>query len=379
MILTLIVFLAVLSLLVLVHELGHFLMAKKLGIKIEEFGFGLPPRIFGVKRGETIYSINWLPIGGFVKLYGEDEAGTHNPEPLTSNQKKAFFAKSKKARAAVLVSGVTMNFLLAIVVISYIFTQGVFVPTDKVYVKEISAGSPAEEAGLKINDRISLVNEEKITGISQFQELTKKNLGQEISVEVLRLVDNPCRLNPQVLGGYPGMKISCHGENPVFSLIPRVSPPQGEGPLGVAISNLEERKYPLWQAPFLGTQEAFRLSGMMFIELGKILFNLITFKPVTAEVAGPLGIAQATGEAVKFGWMAVLQLIGLLSLNLAVVNILPFPALDGGRLLFIGLEALTKRRVNPKWEMWTHQAGMAILLGLVVLVTLNDVLRIFRR
>ncbi|MCL4382976.1 MAG: RIP metalloprotease [Patescibacteria group bacterium] len=379
MILTFIVFLAVLSLLVLVHELGHFLMAKKLGIKIEEFGFGLPPRIFGVKRGETVYSINWLPIGGFVKLYGEDEAGTHNPELLASKQNKAFFAKSKKARALVLVSGVTMNFLLAILVISYIFTQGVLIPTDKVYVKEISAGSPAEVAGLKINDRIFLVNDEKITAISQFQELTKKNLGREISIEVTRSVDNPCPLNPKVLGGYPGIKISCRGENPVFSLTPRVSPPQGEGPLGVAISNLEEKKYPLWQAPFLGTQEAVRLSGMMFFELGKILFNLITFKPVTAEVAGPLGIAQATGEAVKFGWMAVLQLVGLLSLNLAVINILPFPALDGGRLLFIALEALTKKRVNPKWEMWAHQTGMAILLGLVALVTINDVLRIFRR
>ncbi|MBI4999324.1 site-2 protease family protein, partial [Candidatus Gottesmanbacteria bacterium] len=153
--------------------------------------------------------------------------------------------------------------------------------------------------------------------------------------------------------------------------------PVGEGPMGIAISNLEERKYPWWKAPFLGTLEAFRLSGMMFFEIGKILGKLVTFQPITVEVAGPLGIAQVTGGAVKFGAMAVLQLVGLLSLNLAVINILPFPALDGGRLLFVGIEAVTGKKIKPHWERWTHQVGMAILLALIVLVTINDILRIF--
>lgn len=393
MLLTLIVFLIILSLLVLVHELGHFLAAKKFGIKVEEFGFGLPPRILGVNYKGTIYSINWLPIGGFVKLYGEDEEETSltsdGGRPILSKVEgeamtpprwtnRAFFAKPKLVRMAVLLAGVTMNFLLAVVVISYIFSQGVFVPTEKVFIREVASGSPAELAGFKVNDEVLVVAGQKITKTEQFVEITKKNVGQEISVEVLRQADNPCAKEQKVLGAYPGLKISCHGENVVVFVTPRASPPKGEGPIGVAISNLEERKYPWYQAPFLGTIEAFKLSGLMVVELEKILVKLITFQPVGEEVAGPLGIAQATGEAVKFGWIAVLQLLGLLSLNLAVVNILPFPALDGGRLLFVGIEAITGKKVKPRWERWAHQIGMGILLGLIVLVTINDLLRIFK-
>jgi len=377
MFLTLLVFLAVLSLLVLVHELGHFLAAKKAGVRIEEFGFGLPPRIWGIKRGKTIYSINWLPIGGFVKLYGEEE--TEDRRQKTGDRNDAFFSKSKKARAAVLIAGVAMNFFLAILVISYIFTQGVLVPTDKVFIKEVVRGSPAQMAGLVKDDQVLFAQGQSIKNSQQFIDITKANVGKEIAVEVFRKTANPCASQEKVLGAYPGIRISCHGGNMVVLVTPRVSPPKDEGPLGVAISNLEERKYPWWKAPFLGTSEAFKLSGLMALEIGKILVKLLTFQPIEAEVAGPLGIAQATGEAVKFGAMAVLQLIGLLSLNLAVINILPFPALDGGRLLFVGIEAITGKKVKPRWERWTHQIGMAILLALIVLVTINDILRIVRK
>lgn len=357
MLITLIVFLAVLSILVLVHELGHFLAAKKAGIRIEEFGFGLPPRVWGVKRGETIYSLNLLPIGGFVKLYGEDG---ENENEVTSQASDAFFAKPKLTRALVLTAGVAMNFFLAIVVISYIFTQGVEVPTDQVFVKEVAKNSPAERAGLKLNDVIRKFNEKIVKSPQALTEATRQHLGEEVTLEIKR-----CE-----------KKIQCSVFN--LQLIPRQESPAGQGPMGIAISNLEERKYPWYQAPFLGTKEAFRLSGLMLVELGKILIRLVTFQPVGAEIAGPLGIAQATGQAVKFGPLAVLQLLGLLSLNLAVVNILPFPALDGGRLLFVMLEAATRRKIRPRLERLSHQIGMAVLLTLIILVTINDLLRLLR-
>jgi regulator of sigma E protease len=363
MLLTVIIFLSVLSLLVLVHELGHFLAARKFGVRVDEFGFGLPPRLFGIKRGETVYSLNWLPIGGFVKLYGEDEEKeTKGPD--------SFFAKPKKIRAAILTAGVLMNFLLAILVISYIFTQGVLVPTDKVFVKEVSPGSPAEKAGLKIDDNIIKCDQKIIKTPEELISYTKQHFGEEVVLEIERC-------DPLYPRRELGQLVSCQHE--LVKIIPRKDAPKNEGAMGMAISNLVEKKYSLVQAPFLGTAEAFRLSWLMVSEIGKILFKVITFQPVKADIAGPLGIAQATGQAVKFGAMAVLQLLGLLSLNLAVVNILPFPALDGGRLLFIGIEALTGKRVKPYWERWVHQIGMMLLLSLLALVTINDVLRILGR
>lgn len=356
MFLTLIVFLAVLSLLVFVHELGHFLVAKRAGIRVEEFGFGLPPRIFGIKRGKTIYSLNWLPIGGFVKLFGEEqEEGLATAS--ASAGKEAFFAKPKLVRAAVLTAGVAMNFLLAIIVISYIFTQGVLVPVDKVLVKEIASDSPAEKVGLKVGDAILKIDQKRLKTTQELIDYTKQHLGEEVFLEIERC-DTPGK---------------CQVKS--FLITPRKEYPQTQGPMGITISNLTERKYPWWEAPFLGTLEAVKLSVLMFLEIGRILVRLVTFQPVTAEVAGPLGIAQVTGEAVKFGAKAILQLIGLLSLNLAVINILPFPALDGGRLLFVGIEAVTGKRVKPHWEKWTHQIGMAVLLALIILVTINDIRR----
>ena len=204
----------------------------------------------------------------------------------------------------------------------------------------------------------SEVEEIEIKSAEDLIETTKKHLGEEIILEIER-----CEKGVQCL---------------VLSvkLTPRKEYPAGEGPMGVVISNYEERTYPWYQAPFLGTKEAFSLSWLLFKGIAQTLWKLISFQPVGKEVAGPVGIAQLTGEAVKFGKMAILELLGLLSLNLAIINILPFPALDGGRLLFVGIEALTGKKVRPKWERWTHQVGMAILLAFFVLITINDIIRI---
>ena len=367
MLITVLVFLAILSILVLIHEIGHFVAAKKMGIKVEEFGFGLPPRIFGIKRGETIYSINWLPIGGFVKLYGEEGADeSANSKSQASNSKdikRAFYSRPPWQKSIVLVAGVSMNFILAAVLLSYLFTQGVMVPTDRVHIEKIVSGSPAWKAGIKEGDVVRNIKyqksnikyeEKEIKKGEELIKLTKEHLGEEVTLTVER-----------------------DGKEIPINVVPRKDYPKDQGPLGIVISNFEEKKYPIYEAPVMGLIESFKLSWVLVKGIGITLWKLISFQSVSRDVAGPLGIAQMTGQAIKFGNMAVLELTGLLSLNLAIVNILPFPALDGGRLLFVVIEVLTGKKIKAHWERYVHQIGMIILLALIVLVTLNDLVRIF--
>lgn len=376
MVVTLIVFLLILSLLVFVHELGHFLVAKKAGIGVEEFGFGLPPRILGVNYKGTVYSINLLPIGGFVKLLGEEETAREKER----GKAKQFWAKSKKVRIAVVVAGVLMNFLLAIVVFSLVYTKmGIPTKTSQVKIVGLVPSSPAEMAGLKLGDLVVLAGGEKISDSQVFIALTKRLAGREMELEVVREKDNPC---PEVSGISPGIKIACRGQNMVFTLVPRVSPPPGEGPLGVAISDLEMKFYPLWQMPARGAvegvKEAFAWTVLIVGALASMLWQLVSLGVVPKDVAGPVGIFQITSHVAQGGVLAIFQFLGILSVNLAVINILPIPALDGGRLLFIGIEAVTGKRLRVRVEQIANQIGMMVLFILIILITYNDILRILK-
>ena len=361
LIITIIVFLVILSVLVLVHEAGHFITAKIFGIKVEEFGFGIPPRAIGKKFGETVYSINWLPIGGFVKLYGEDEAGSGSVKIKTEEVKKdigrAFFARPVWQRAIVVCAGVFMNFLLAVVIISFLFSAvGVPIPGNKVNVDVVVKNSPADKAGLKVGDTVLSINGTAITSTTQLISITKKHSGQKLTLRVL----NP---KSQV-------------EN--LQIIPRKTYPADEGPMGVAISpNAVIQKYPWYQAPFVGTKEALHETDLIINGLVMIVVQIATKGSVPSDVAGPVGIAELTGTVVSIGPSAVLSFISLLSLNLAIVNILPIPALDGGRLLFILIEGIFRKKVDQQIEGYAHAIGMVVLLGLIALITLHDLFRIF--
>lgn len=358
MIITILAFIIVLSILVLIHELGHFLVAKKLGIKVEEFGFGFPPRLFGVKRGETIYSINLLPVGGFVKLYGEDAAGGGSLKTKDTESKKdvkrAFYARPIWQRFSVVVAGVVMNFVLAVVIISYLFgSQGVALPTENVRITDVLPNSPAAVAQLQKGDEILTVNGISLKTTNEFISIIKENLDKEVTLIVKK-----------------------DGQEKEVMLTPRKDFPEGEGPVGVGITNIEVKKYPWWQAPFFGTLEALRFSWMIVSGLGDMIFGFL-FKGVQPEgVAGPVGVAQLTGQAVSYGVTATLWLTALLSINLAVLNVLPIPALDGGRLFFILIEVVTRKKVNPKYEGYAHAAGIAVLLSLMLLITVFDVMRL---
>ncbi|MFH0864489.1 MAG: site-2 protease family protein [Candidatus Gottesmanbacteria bacterium] len=383
MILTLIVFLLVLSLLVLVHELGHFLVAKKSGIKIEEFGFGLPPRIIGFTRGETVYSINWLPIGGFVKLYGEDEA--EDSSVKTSASQGAFFTKSKTIRAAVLLAGVLMNTIMAAMIfylflfisnfkteVPLFFNHKFFAvnQTNKteLVIINVAPNSPATKAKIIIPSQIISVANKQPKTSELFTEIINENKGKEITLE-LRNLNN--------------------FQNYKVKVTPRVSPPKNEGPLGVAFSPSQTAVLSYNSGAeklFSGFTYSLNMLDYNMEVIGKLIalsFKEKTAGPVGEAVSGPAGIFVVFQQLVKIPdfkekILQGLNLVGLISISLAFFNILPFPALDGGRLFFIVLEAIMGRRVKPSIERWAHQIGMAILLALIILITINDLMRIFR-
>jgi len=350
MFVTAIVFIAILGILVLIHELGHYLVARSFGVRVEEFGFGLPPRIWGkrfTKKG-TIYSINWLPLGGFVRLAGEDDEGGKPEKGRSKNE--YFWAKTKKQRTAILLAGVTMNFLLAVGITTYLMTQGVYETAGRVHIDTVVAGSPAQLAGLKANDII-----ESFKTPQDLVSFVKSKTGKPIKLTIMR----------------SNKELS-------VTLTPRTIYPKGEGPTGISISDLELKTYSLSDAPYAALKLTISRAGDMFSGLWSLIVRIAHFQSVGSDVAGPIGIAQVTGQAVKFGFKAVLEFMSILSLNLAVLNILPIPALDGGRVLFVFLEKILGKRIKPAFERSTHQIGMLVLFILIALISLNDILRIAR-
>ena len=351
MFVSILIFLLVLSILILVHELGHFIVARKSGVKVEEFGFGIPPRLFGKKIGETIYSLNWLPFGGFVRLHGEQDEGE------ITNPRRAFLNKSKKVKTLIIVAGVVMNFLLAIVAFAIVYSfSGVPRDMGKLKIIDVSPGSPAQVAGIVVGDIITKVGKDVITNSEDFISKTAALKGKRTVFEIQKNAESLTKV----------------------TLTPRENPPQGEGPIGVTITSMEIYYPPVWQRPFYGIYYGFKDAVFWGQTIAVGLWGLIAglFKgQVPQDVSGPVGIFAVTTEAAKSGILTLINFVGILSVNLAILNILPFPALDGGRLLFIGIESVTRRKVSAKIEGTIHNIGMIILLILLLAITIGDIRR----
>ncbi len=350
MFISILTFVVVLSVLVIVHELGHFLAAKKVGIWVEEFGLGLPPRIFGKKIGETIYSVNWFPFGGFVRMHGEDGSSKIKKD-------RAFILKPKSQRLFVVTAGVLMNFALAIVIFSVVyFFTGVPRDTKIVRVVDVLPGSPAQEAGILKDDILVKVDDRLIDNTSSFVSYIDSKKGEKVSLVVKR-----------------------GSEDLSLKVVPRVAPPENEGPLGVVISSTEIYYPPVWQRPFYGAfygvKEAIFWGKNIALSLGNMIVGLFR-GDIPKDVSGPVGIFAITTQAAKLGIFTLLNFVGILSLNLAILNILPFPALDGGRLFFIIFEMIFKKRVPEKIESTIHMVGMAFLLLLLIAITIFDFKRL---
>lgn len=539
LLITVIAFLVIFSLLVLIHEWGHFFTARKAGIKVEEFGFGLPPRIWGVKKGETLYSINWIPFGGFVRLLGEDSR-----DPKLAKDKRSFIAKPPRVRIMVIVAGVVMNFLLAYVLLTVGFIIGIkplILSGDDVIarlndgtietspgfvVKDVTQDGPAAKAGMMVNDKVVAVDQKPVVSNEELTNLLKSqnDTGHTVSVErgtdrldltvaadqkqglgfstfeimflprveilnvkensasamagllpsdiILKINDQPIyyldeylnairssgTLNfmvqrgneirnvqvrmiqaPSVImsGIFPGtpaekagvakgdLLISIDGQtfstpdeviaytkqkaNKVLhyvfdrqgQLVEFDITPSEQGLIGVGLSPvfsfenqelsvyttdspvsvllIHDVQYTFWVAPFRAFEEAGRLSVLTAQMFGNVIHQVVTQFSVPEGVAGPVGIAQLTYQFVQEGAMSLLRFVALLSLSLAIINILPLPALDGGRLLFIVIEVITGKRVSAKLEGLIHAVGFLLLITLIFAVTYNDILRLIPR
>ncbi len=368
MLLTIIVFILILGLLIFSHEFGHFISAKKAGIKVEEFGFGFPPRIFGIKKGETLYSLNLIPLGGFVKIYGEQRL--KKGEISSKKDKRAFYARPIWQRAIIITMGVIMNLFLAAILLGIVHwigiptileensTQALQAKNVQIQIIDVTKDSPAEKAGLKAGDAIkqfSINNFQfSINEVEDVQQTVARYAGEEVVLIVQR-----------------GKEVF------EITVTPRISPPEGEGPLGIALAKTGIVKYPLYAAIWQG----FRATGQLivtFIELFYQLLKTLVLKGVLiGELAGPVGIAVLTSQMTKLGFVYILQFTAIISINLAIINIIPFPALDGGRLLFLLIEKIKGSPVSVKVEQIVNSLGFALLIALMILVTFRDITRLF--
>jgi len=358
---TAIIFIIVLGILVFVHEFGHFIFAKRAGMKVEEFGFGFPPRLWGVRKGETMYSINAIPFGGFVKILGEEGEQRDNP--------RSFSSKPAGPRLKVIIAGVTMNFFLAVVLlmvtnffglrIGLIDDKTASIARDKqVQIIEVSKDSPADKASIKLLDEVSGFklngSFKEILNAEDVQTLIRENAGQSITIVIKR--------NKETLEK---------------EIVPRVNPPAGQGALGVSLALTGVVSYPWYEAVWRGVYDAVILTMNTVIGYFMLFKTLLLKGKLIADVSGPVGIATLTGQAARMGINYLMQFTAMISINLAVLNIIPFPALDGGRALLIIIEKFKGSPVNKKAEQLVNTVGFAFLLALMVYVTVKDITRFF--
>jgi regulator of sigma E protease len=346
--------------LVTLHEFGHFIVAKRFGVKVEEFGIGYPPRLFGKKIGETIYSINLLPFGAFVKMPGEIEH---------LEDSRSFFQKPVWQRMLIVAAGVISFWIMAAILFSVVMGLGAptAIPDDqtlgienpKVQIAAIAKDSPAQIAGIKIGDNIIEISAPsigmiKINKVGQLQQITNAHKGQEITFKIERGKD-------------------------VFdaNIIARENPPQGEGPLGVSLVRVAILHYPWWQLPWRGIAAAFNLTIAVILGYWNAISNVIHHVPSGVELTGPVGIVSMFAQAGKLGINYFLQFCGMIAVYVAIFNILPIPSVDGGKLLFLVIEAIRKKPISQKIEQIVTTIFFSLLILVMIFVTAKDVIKLF--
>ena len=406
MFVAILIFILILGMLIFVHELGHFVVARRNGVKAPEFGFGFPPRIVGFQflreipepgkkkklfskwriiwgskdgddqneindltevhekklQGGTVYSLNWFPLGGFVRIKGEDGGNKKDVD--------SFASKSAWKRIKILAAGVAMNFMFAWFLLSIAFIIGAPEEANpdsvninyksKIQISGIITDSPASTMGLKVGDEISKIQKnpagEKITlkNVKDVQEYIKANKGKEMILEVLRGKD----------------RVSLRGT-------PRVNTPEGQGSLGIALSETILVKYSWPEAIWKGLLAVWDMTVMIFVGLFGLIKMLFSGQGGSADVAGPVGIAILTRQVANLGLVYIIQFAAILSINLRIANIMPIPTLDGGRILFVLIEKIKGSPVSLKVEQTFHTVFFALLMLLMLLVTYKDIVKLF--
>jgi regulator of sigma E protease len=372
-ILLIIIMIAVLAVLVLVHEFGHFIVAKRNGIRVDEFGFGFPPRakkLFSWKG--TDFTLNWLPFGGFVKIFGENPA---DPELSGGKPKDSFVAKSRWTQARVLLAGVFFNIILAWFLFALSFVMGVpavvsssnslykhMESQQELVLTQVLAESPAGKAGLAPGDVILNISEFRenreypnLDDVS-FSGFIKNHPNELLTIDYLREgKENSVALKPGV---------------GVVS--------QDFASIGVSSALRGELQLSVPRAVWQGAKSTVRVFFETISGLAKIIGGIFVSSdtPVLEQISGPVGIAGIVQDSLTEGFASILMLVAIISVNLAVLNLLPFPALDGGRLLILAIEGVRRKPVSPKVIMWINGAGFFVLIGLMIIVTVSDIIKL---
>ena len=382
------IFIIALSVLVLVHEFGHYIAAKLNGVRVDEFGLGLPPRIVGKNKWGTLWSLNWLPIGGFCKMYGEDPS-----EKGAGTAKDSFLTKKPTQKAIIVVGGVLMNLVLAVVIFAVSYTiSGIPVESGRVKILEVAKDSPAEKAGLREGEIILKIGDKDLTKGEDLTQEVGKNKGEMVEIIVGngrdRSVQNPEDAARSVQSSEDAIRSVQNPDDAARSVqnpddtirsvqvqIREVAP-EGQGLMGVVVSSMEVKKIE-WYQFYKGIGAGFKEAYFWGETIAKGVWSMVTglfVGQIPKDVTGPIGMFKATEQIrSQEGLLAVIHFFGIISVNLAIVNILPLPALDGGRILFVIYELLTGKRANEKFETIVNSIGMMILLGLILLITVGDV------
>ena len=340
------IFGVMLVVLIVAHELAHFVTAKLFGVRVHEFGIGFPPRIWGRRIGETEYTLNWLPVGGFVRLMGEEDP----------SDPRALAAKPRWQRFVVLVSGAAVNLMLPVLLFAIAFTIPHEESIGRAVVSSVVEGAPADRAGLEVGDVIYEIGGRNAKNVREASRLVRLNLGKRIDIRVRR-----------------------GGEFETVSVTPRWAPPAGQGPTGIIIYSQYPFTETVSQPPWESIPNGLRATlDTVVLARNEIISRIKGRGGGGPALMGPVGIAQATGAIAREGGIPPLfELAALLSLNLGIINLLPLPALDGGRIFFLLLEVARRgKRIAPEREMLVHLVGFVLFIALFVAITFADISRI---
>ena len=363
---TVLLFIIILGVLVFVHEFGHFIIAKRSGIRVDEFAIGFPPRIVSKKFGETNYALNLIPFGGYVKIHGEDPADP-SADSMADNS-RSFSSKNRAIQALVLLGGISMNFIFAWLLISGLFIFGMTVSSsdypgqtlenERLMIVDVFAESPAAQAGLRAGDSIRALTDSGETQaqitLPTVQDFIAAHEGREIAFE-----------------------IEHGGEISQIKVVPKQGVVTDVAGIGVSLDTVGELELSLISAFIEGAVRMWDLTRLTAVAIAGFLYDAVTFKADLSSISGPVGIARFVGDAWSLGWFYLISFTALISINLAVINLIPFPALDGGRLLFVAIEAVIRRPLPAKFVRGANVLGFTLLMILLVAVSYKDVLGLF--
>lgn len=367
MLVTLLSFIFVFTIIVMIHELGHFLAARFFGVRVDEFAFGFPPRLWSKKVKDTVYAVNLLPLGGYVKLYGENGEATKEKTNLVN--------KKPWQKGIIFGAGVFMNLLLGWVLLTGFYLVGgkSFIMgmenykgiqnTQAVYITEVVPGSPAAISGITTGDKIKTVEGTEVTVDAMVIQKISEAKAQGKN-EISLVVEKNGQTEPKTLATYKE-KIKAGNREVEIDRI------------GIAVETRGKIKASWYLAPIVAIQEEFRIAEMTVVGFGKFLADIFTKFRLSSDVGGPIAIAQMSGAAARLGAAALLQFVIILTITLGVLNILPFPALDGGHIFFLILEKGIRREISPKVKDTMNQVGFALLLLLIAVITFKDIMRLF--